>query len=423
MTEHQAAKITICKTTQSRWLILAILLLFLPTLSQAAYEKPAIHSAQSLLKPEMLKGKHFSVADEVQSNGFFYRFSVSSSFGDFTAESLTELQLLIKEIEAIAAMKMVETDDTAINSAKEAGKNTVAGIKNLFTEPEETLEGAAAGVSSLFNRAKETIGKRQVTDAEDSQVEQVIGLSKAKGKIATRYGVNVYSRNQVLQKELERLAWADYLGGLGVGAATSFVPGVGGIALTASGTARLLNEAINTTPASELWLQNKNKLLAMGMDQDTVQLFLNNHVFTPALTTVMTAALESMKGVDNLELFLKISLQANTPAMARVITEMSVLTAAYHKRVAPLATIKPFARIARAAGSDGSAVVILPVDTLIWGENVADLTESLGNEVGAKTSRQMWLLGVPSEMAGAELERAGWQIHTKVGSDLVPAKE
>ena len=36
---------------------------------------------------------------------------------------------------------------------------------------------------------------------------------------------------------------------------------VGGVLLTTSGTARLINQAINTTPASELWLQNMNKLL------------------------------------------------------------------------------------------------------------------------------------------------------------------
>ncbi len=407
--------------TQLSCLILGILLLFLPTLSQAAFEKPATHSAQSLLKPELLKGKHFSVADEVQSDGFFYRFSVSSPFGDFTAESMTELQRLVNEIEAIAAMKTVKTDDTAIASAKQAGQNTVTGLKNLFTNPEETLEGAAAGVSSLFNRTRETIGKRKVTDAEDSQVEQVIGLSKAKGKIATQYGVNVYSRNQPLQEELERLAWADYLGGLGVGAATSFIPGVGGVVLTVSGTSRLLNEAINTTPPSELWLQNKNKLLGLGMDQDTVQLFLNNHVFTPALTTVITVALQSMKGVENLELFLKISLQANTPAMARAISEIAVLTAAYHKRVAPLASIRLFGRIVRAEGADGSAVVILPVDRLIWSENVAGLVESLSHEAGADISKQIWMLGVPSEMASAELKKAGYQIHTDVRTDLVPA--
>jgi hypothetical protein len=128
-----------------------------------------------------------------------------------------------------------------------------------------------------------------------------------------------------------------------------------------------------------------------------------------------------MKGVENLELFLKISLQANTPAMARAISEIAVLTAAYHKRAAPLASIRLFGRIVRAEGADGSAVVILPVDRLIWSENVAGLVESLSHEAGADISKQIWMLGVPSEMASAELKKAGYQIHTDVRSDLVPA--
>jgi len=63
-----------------------------------------------------------------------------------------------------------------------------------------------------------------------------------------------------MQEELDRLGRADYVGGLGVGVMSSVVPGIGGLVLTTSSTARLLNEAINTTAASELWLQNKNKL-------------------------------------------------------------------------------------------------------------------------------------------------------------------
>ena len=140
-------------------------------------------------------------------------------------------------------------------------------------------------MQSLFNRAKNTIGRRQLTSTEDSRVEQLIGLTKSKGNIATHYGTSIYSHNPVLQQELDRLARADYLGGLGVGLATSAVSGVGGTVLTVSGTSRLLKEVINTTPASELWLQNKNKLLAMGVDEDTAELFLNNPVLNPELAT------------------------------------------------------------------------------------------------------------------------------------------
>jgi hypothetical protein len=319
----------------------------------------------------------------------------------------------------------VKTDDTAIESLKQSGANTVSGIKNLFTDTEDTLKGAASGIQSLFHRAGETIGNREVTGAEDSKVQQLIGFSKSKGEIATKFHVNVYSRNNVLQEELDRLAWADYLGGLGVGLATSAVPGVGGVVLSTSGAARLLNEAINTTPAAELWVQSRDKLLALGMNGDTVQLFLNNQVFSPAYYTVTTSALESMKGVNNLELFLKVSLQASTPEMARVITELAVLTAGYHTQVAPLAEIMPMARITQALTREGKVAVILPTDHLIWSERVATTFKEVSGqpEVTGSAGRELWTLGDLSKMAEGEFKKAGWEIHTRARDQLLPAKE
>lgn len=393
--------------------------------AQAQFEEPGVLSAKDLLPPERLKGPNHTVADEVQNNGLFNQYSVSSPFGEFEAPSNTTLGFLINELNAIAEMKKVKTDDTAIASLKQSGANTVTGIKNLFTNTEETLKGAASGVQGLFNRASETIGSREVTDAEDSKVQQIIGFSKSKGEIATKFNVNVYSRNQVLQEELDRLAWADYLGGLGVGVATSVVPGVGGIVLATSGTARLLNEAINTTPASELWVQSRDKLIALGMDGDTVQLFLNNQTFSPALYTVMTSALESMKGVDNLELFLKVSLQANSPEMARVITEIAVLTAGYHTNIAPLKTIVPMARITKAVTAKGTIAVVLPTDYLIWSERVVGAITEISERTPEAGSgdKELWVLGDLSKTAHEEFKKAGWKIQTGARDQLLAKKD
>lgn len=394
----------------------------IPLLVRADYEEPSSLSASDLLTSDMLKGPNHTVAEQVRNDGLFNHYTVNSPFGTFEAPSASALGFLINELNAIAEMKKVKTDDTAIASLKQSGENTVTGIKNLFTDPEDTLKGAASGVHGLFNRASQTIGSREVTGAEDSKVQQVIGYSKSKGEIATKYHVNVYSRNKVLQEELDRLAWADYLGGLGVGLATSVVPGVGGIVLTTSGTARLLNEAINTTPASELWVQSKDKLLALGMDADTVQLFLNNQTFSPALYTVMTTALESMKGVVNLELFLKVSLQASSPEMARVITEIAVLTAGYHTHIAPLKTIVPMARITKAVNQDGKAVVVLPTDHLIWSERVfSGITEvSERSEQVNGGDKELYVLGDLSDIADEKFKKAGWKVHIKAHDQLIP---
>ena len=78
-------------------------------------------------------------------------------------------------------MKKIKTDDTAIESLKQSGKNTLTGVRNLFGDPKGTFESAAAGVGSLFNRAVGTVGKRETTGAEDNKAAQLIGFSKSKG--------------------------------------------------------------------------------------------------------------------------------------------------------------------------------------------------------------------------------------------------
>ena len=412
----------ICEKALSCCLLVFLLLTIFAVPAWAEYEKAPVLQAKSILKPELLKGKYHTVNDQVKNDGLFNHYTVESKFGTFQAGSTKDLEILVHELGAIAAMKQVETDDTALAGLKQSGQNTVTGLKNLFNDPQSTLEGAASGVGSLFNRAKETVGKREAGDAEDSKVEQFVGISKSKGMIASKYGVNVYSRNKVLQAELDRLGRADYVGGLGVGIASSVVPGVGGLVLTTSGTARLLNEAINTTPGSELWLQNKNKLLAMKVDGDIVELFLNNPSFSPAAATVLVTALESMKGVDDRDLFIKVALQAADPAMASTITRIAVLSAGYHKKIAPLKGFTPMARLTQGVRKDGVRVVLLPTDYITWNRRVAEAATDISGEAKG-SGLELWVLGSLSKQATAELQKKGWRIHTGAGSRLLPVQK
>lgn len=397
--------------------------------AQDSFEQKTELKASSLLSPDLLKSGLYTVDEAVINDGLFNHYTVRSKFGVFRADSTLALKQLLHEIRVIAAMKKIETTTTAADSVVQSGKNTVNAVANLVTDPKETFEGAVSGIGSLFNRATQVVGRRETTDAEDNKLEQFIGKTKSKGEIATKYGVSVYSLNPVLQEELDRLAWADYLGGIGVGAAQSAIPGVGGLLLTTSGTARLLNEVINTTPASELWVRNKNKLEGMGIDADTVELYLNNPVFSPALETVMVEALQSMNGVANRALFIKISLQAHTHEMARAITEMATLTAGYHRNVAPLQSFAPFGRILYARTMKGAAVLIIPADHVLWSRKVADaatwMQESMKKSKGQANSAglQFWILGGFSKEAQAELQALGWKLHPDAQGKLLRGKK
>jgi len=388
----------------------------MPGLAAFAYETPGPLKTAKMLPPELLKGKYYRLDPLVNNDGLFNRYIVRSDFGNFSVVSNTLLKIRLYELNAIAAMREVETSSTALQALGQSGKNTLIGIKNLLVRPVDTISGAADGVGDIYTRSTETV-RRKPGETEGSSFERLIGLSKAKGKIATRFGVNMYSRNPVLQKELDRLAQAAYVGGLGVSLASSFVPGVGGVMLSTSGAARLLNESINDTPAAEIWLNNKNKLLAMklGLPADKLELFLNNPVFSPALQTVLVTALESLQGVRNRRLFVQKAYQLKDVQTALAITSIAVMAARYKRNIAPIREFRPMARLISAVLGDGSVLVLLPTDYLLWTEKNARIIAGMTARSKRSRAPQLWTLGRISPKTRKELHARGWKVRPEAG--------
>lgn len=384
----------------------------------ATFDLPGLFDSSAMLESEMLKGKDFTLASQVRNDGLFNHYLIHSSFGDFRAITNTALRIRLLEIEAIAAMRQADTSGAALDGLKRSGGKTIDGAKNLITHPIKTIEGAAQGAGDLYARTTGTV-RRNASDTEDGTLAQLIGYSRLKGAIASRYGVNVYSRNLVLQHELDRLARANYLGGMSLGVATSFVPGVSGLMLSTSGAARVLNETINDTPASEIWLQNKSKLTAMelGLHNDRLELFLNNSVLSPALQTVLVTALQALEGVENRALFVELSLKVTDIHRANVITQIAVMAAKYHKNIAPIKEFTPMAQLLSAVVMDGSMVILLPADYILWTEKFSGVARSMSARARLATggTPALWVLGRVSPRTRAELHRRGWKVRAEAG--------
>ena len=88
----------------------------------------------------------------------------------------------------------------------------------------------------FLGRAKETVenvGKGGSDDAgEGSRMKDAIGYSDKKRKIALQMGIDPYSTNTVLQKQLDDVAWASWAGGFTFSVATFPISGPIGAALT-----------------------------------------------------------------------------------------------------------------------------------------------------------------------------------------------
>ena len=382
------------------------------------FDTPGLFDSSRLIESKLLNGKDFALAPQVRNDGLFNHYLIHSSFGDFRAVSNTALKIRLQEIEAIAAMRQADTSGAALGGLKRSGEKTLDGAKNLITHPIKTIEGAAQGAGDLYSRTTGTV-RRNAGDSEDGALAQLIGYSKLKGAIASRYGVNVYSRNLVLQHELDRLAKADYLGGMSLGVASSFVPGVSGLMLSTSSTAQILNETINDMPAAEIWLQNKSKLNAMklGLHNDQLELFLNNAIFSPALQTVMVAALEALEGVENRLLLVELSANVRDVHRANTLTQITVMAARYHKNIASLGAFVPMAKLVSLVTMDGEMVILLPADYVLWTEKFNGVASTLSARARLATggAPALWVLGRVSPRTRAELHKRKWKVRAQAG--------
>jgi hypothetical protein len=373
-------------------------------------------AAGKILPPDVLSGPHHKVDDKVQNDGFLNHYVLKSSYENYEVVSTFELKKRVHEIKAITEMKKIDTASTVSKSVVDSGEKTVAGISNLFLHPVDTMKGTAEGIGSVANRTKAAVTSTP-SQTEDSRAEELIGFSKSKRDIANKMGVDVYSTNKTLQSELDRLAWADYSGGIGVSAALSFVPGGASVLLSVSGGARLLNEAINLTPPVELRSQNRKKLIAMGMNSDTIDLFINNTVFSPREQTWLVAALERMPTAANRELFLKVALQAHDPIMSLMITQMGLMFAAYDTQKEPLDRFHPVARVLYAKDKKGNVLIALPTDHILWSERFAGAVAEI-KEKTKGNQFELWTAGDVRKKTQEHLSKAGWVIHTDVWSKL-----
>jgi hypothetical protein len=229
----------------------------------------------------------------------------------------------------------------------------------------------------------------------------------------------VYSANPALQKELERLAWADYAGGISMGAATAVVPGGAGLVVSTAGGARLLNDVMRTTPPSELRMMNREKLQAMGMPPDLIDVFIGNHVYSPREQTIIVASLQAMNGVADRKLMLKVALMAQNRGVSYLLSKMAAMYAGYHKQVRHLAGLKPVGRLLYALDKKGKPVVTLPADYVLGSQRLAGALAAISKDTGGKAG-ELWVTGGLSPRAAAELKKAGWRVKEKAAAKLLP---
>src|SRR4030095_10827831 len=191
--------------------------------AQAPYEPVPVLSASKILPPELLTGPNHRVQERVKSDGIVNIYTIDSRFGTFTAVTTAMLRIRVQEINAMAVMDSLKGTKEYADSLKESGLDALVAAKDMAFQPIKTTTEVVSGIGLLFRRTGDSIFGAKRSDAEDNRFTKLNRFSNYKRDYAYHLGVDVYSRNKVLQDRLNEIAWTGFAGGLTVSAAMAAV--------------------------------------------------------------------------------------------------------------------------------------------------------------------------------------------------------
>ena len=383
-------------------------------------EEPPTLSAKEILNPDFLAGDGFTVQDEVPTSTGRNRYLIISEYGEFEADGNIMLERRIKEVAAIRKLKEVSRTDEYKKALKAAVASPLGVAKEVVANPVGTITGIPKGLFKFANRmgqsVKEKTEKRQRSQYEDSNAASLIGFSKAKRTVAIQLGVDPYSSNETLQRELNGIAWATFAGKMTFSLATAPIGGAAGLALTGTGMTNALNQTLLDQAPTDLRLRNLKVLLAMGCDRAVADRFINNTAFSPSVQTAIVMDLETLNGVANRAAFVDLAgSEASDEGDALFFLGTSRVLAELHTKK-PIARLQQVGRIPVALGKDGRAIVAIQWDYAAWTDNAANFIGLLkASDFGKKPSGlTIAISGDASSLGQQKLKDANIELATRV---------
>lgn len=388
--------------------------------ANSEYEELPELKASEILRDTILNGPHHKVREEVTTESGANRFTIESHYGIFMAEGNAMLVRRVDEINAIARLKDVSKTDEFKEALKKAAKSPLNTAKALVTDPAKTLSSVPKGLKKFMKRTGESIksiGKKKEEDGEGdaNRMQQLIGFTDAKRKVAISLGVDPYSTNDVLQKELDDITWANFAGGLVFSIGTMPIGGGVGAALTATQVTGSFEQVLRDKNPTDLKIMNRKILLGLGASSEDTERFLKNSAFSPSAQTAFVLNLQALDGVANRAAFVRL---AGTTSSSEPDAVFCVQTAALmgnlHKGDMPLARIELLGDFPICIAKDGTTVVALQWDYAAYTPMADKFSRDLDELTKDKGKRLIALSGVVSPRLRQELEARGDTVQDKL---------
>jgi hypothetical protein len=369
-----------------------------------------------ILQPQYFQGPNFKVRNPVPTYAGSNHYTIDSDFGVFEADGNDMLMRRVAEINAIAKLQAMSQTKEFTEGAEQAAKAPLDVAQDLVTNPVSTISSVPKGIWGFLNQARDEVKQfaegNQGTGAAGSAVENMTGFSKTKRDLAIRLGVDPYSRNEVFQKELNKVAWPAFLGkfavNLGMGA-------VGGSALSAINWTGTLTDSLRNKSPAQLRQMNLELLRNnMGVSRATADAFLNNSAFSPTSQTILVGALGQLGNIPGQAEFIRQAATSQDEHDAIAFQQSAQLMANLNKST-PVARITHLKGLTVCQTNDGTVVVPIQWDYVAWTPMTERFITALkAQKFAAPVSGcTVILTGVVSPMTAQALAARGVNVKTK----------
>ncbi len=347
--------------------------------------------------------------------GLWNRTSVQSAFGAVEAANESFAKIRIREVEAIAKLKAIDTGETVTGGMANAAMAPIRAVGAILTSPVETVKNIPKGVGDFVGRTSEGF-KSDKSKFEDGMFAEIAGVSRKKRELAAQMGVDVYSSNQLLQTELDRVGKASAAGNITVDVGMIAVTGTAGAVISNLGRVDALQEIVNTQPASELRRRSRFTLEQMGMPSSFIDKFLDHPYYSPRRKTIIAGLLSPLKETKGREKFMEAALTAESEEAALYYQQMLEIISSFHFGVAPVAEIVLVEGMPVALSEQSGAFVALPTDRMYWTKDAPDAANKLVAGILAvkRVPVTLWTLGDMTPGTAHEFGRRGVQLGQRV---------
>lgn len=377
-----------------------------PPAAAATFESAGTVETKKFIPAELMTGSLHKVGARAENDNLVNTYTLFAEGTEFEVATGLALATRIREVYAIDALRKMKAGKEVVGGAAAAGTQTVKSAAGIVTHPFGTIKSVPKGASRFFGRIGEGMKGGKSEGEKSGMLQGITGVTDAKVMLAAKLGVNPYSLNQELQKELTKNARAAAAGGLLVKGATSVVAGPAGSILTVVGVNQTLQDAIINSSPEDLRIMNRKKLFELGVDREQADEFLMHPWYSPWQEAILADAIASV-GV-NPNAFLAQACKALTEEDATYFQRLAQVLAAYKAKKAPLRSIQVENGIVCAMDSEGSLVVPISCDYAIWAEKPAGRVEAF---VALRESRPeikglaLWVDGKVSDRGLEELKK------------------